>query len=539
MNRTLPALLCMLAWTTAARAQAVPTAAPLLRHVATEGVSVFSPTEISWTLHLEENAPLPAEPDQLAAELRDKYVREGYTKATVRASLETATGTLAFQVDEGRIDAVVLEGIDQEMEEELIAGFSVRPDSLFNEPRISAAIRKLLAPTEGAIRPGGYDLVDREGRRTLVVRLRRRDADFDAAIGTTSHEDWYSPVDGLNLALGFGGTIFDQRRFAHTYLQGYVSYKFAREAVGYRFGLERPIVGGPETPRVLATAELHDATASDDFWRLSVAEQSLVSLTFKNTFRDYYNERGYSLGVAYQPNEWNELRLSWRDDRHERLENTADYSLFRDAEPFRPNRQAIDGRLRRFVLGYTLDTRSLADEEGRQRLSRHTGFDPFGGYGGGRPGYRLDWTTEIAREGLGSDFSFTRHIANARAYVGLSAAQHVRARLVVGASTGSLPPQRLFALGGIGSVHGYSFKEAAGTGMLLANVEYSLGSLRHARILAFADLGRVFDPIGTEEPWLTGVGVGLGLGDLRVDFGWRADDIPKSLQVLVRFGPTF
>ena len=32
----------------------------------------------------------------------------------------------------------------------------------------------------------------------------------------------------------------------------------------------------------------------------------------------------------------------------------------------------------------------------------------------------------------------------------------------------------MFALGGIGSVHGYGFKEAAGTGMALLNAEYRL-----------------------------------------------------------------
>jgi len=506
--------------------------------VVTEGVSVFTQTEISWTLHLEENAPLRANPDRLAAELREKYEREGYTRAKVRASFDD-TGMLRFDVDEGRIDAIAFEGVDQQLRQDLSGGFSVTPGDVFNDRQVSAAIRKLLAPTGGAVRSAGFDLVDRGGRRTLVVSVRRRGGDFDATVGTQSREDWYSPVDGLNLALGFGATIFDQRRFAHTYLQGYVSYKFAREAVGYSLGLERPIVGGPDVPRLLVTAELHDATASDDFWRLSITEQSLVSLAFKNSFRDYYDRRGYQLGIAYQPNEANELRFSWHADRHQPLQNETDRSLFRDDEPFRPNRAAAQGKLRGFVLGYSLDSRGFGDGGRRRRLARHTGTDLFGTYGGVRPGYRLDWTTEIARAGLGGDFSFTRHIANARAYVPLSAAQHVRARLIVGASTGSLPPQRLFALGGIGTVHGYSFKESAGTGMLLGNIEYFLGSPSHAHVLGFLDIGRVSDPLDGGRQWLQGTGVGLGYGDLRIDFGWRANDIPKSLQILVRFGPTF
>jgi surface antigen Omp85-like protein/surface antigen-like variable number repeat protein len=538
MSRTLAVLVCALTWASVALAQAPPVPAVPFRQLVTEGVSVFSPTEITWTLHLEEQAPLPASPDDLAARLRSRYEREGYTKASVRGSFDQ-TGRLTFRVDEGRIDAVVFEGVDQRLGEELTGSFSIRPGDLFNDRHVSTALRKVLAPTGGAIRAGGYDLVDRGGRRTLVVSVRRRSADVDATFGTESREDWYSPADGLNLALGFGATLFDQRRFAHTYLQGYVSYKFAREAVGYNLAFERPILGGPDAPRLLATAELHDATASDDFWRLSIAEQSLVSLTFKNSFRDYYNARGYQVGASYQPDEHNELRFSWRADRHEALQNTADYALFRGDEPFRPNRRAADGKLRSFVIGYTLDSRGFGDEDGRRRLARHTGFDLFGASAGVRPGYRVDWTTEIARTGLGGDFSFTRHVANARAYVPMSGAQEVRGRLLVGASTGALPPQRLFALGGIGSVHGYAFKESAGTGMVLGNLEYFLGSSRRAYLVGFLDVGHIADPLPGNARWLKGIGVGGGFGDLRIDFGWRANDIPKSLQVLVRFGPTF
>jgi outer membrane translocation and assembly module TamA len=75
--------------------------------------------------------------------------------------------------------------------------------------------------------------------------------------------------------------------------------------------------------------------------------------------------------------------------------------------------------------------------------------------------------------------------------------------------------------------------------MLLANLEYFLGSTRRAQVLGFLDLGRISEPGPGQPQWLKGVGVGVGVGDLRVDFGWRADDIPKSLQILVRFGPTF
>ena len=39
--------------------------------------------------------------------------------------------------------------------------------------------------------------------------------------------------------------------------------------------------------------------------------------------------------------------------------------------------------------------------------------------------------------------------------------------------------------------------------------------------------------------WLKGVGWGVGIGDMRVDFGYRLDDVPRSLQILLRFSRTF
>jgi outer membrane protein assembly factor BamA len=60
------------------------------------------------------------------------------------------------------------------------------------------------------------------------------------------------------------------------------------------------------------------------------------------------------------------------------------------------------------------------------------------------------------------------------------------------------------------------------------------------RGLLFFDAGRIYDPApGSRTDWLHGVGVGLQTGPLRVEFGFRLDDIPESRQVLVRLGSTF
>jgi len=163
-----------------------------------------------------------------------------------------------------------------------------------------------------------------------------------------------------------------------------------------------------------------------------------------------------------------------------------------------------------------------------------------------QPGLRLEWKSEVAGGALGGDAGFDRHIFNARGHVPLSSHTMLSLRGLFGISSGVLPVERLFSVGGIGSVRGYSFKEATGTGLALFNAEYRInltasgehGDRDAANIFVFYDAGRV---TGAPPPsrWLTGTGVGVGAGGVRIEFGFRTDAIPRSRQILVRFSPTF
>jgi hemolysin activation/secretion protein len=156
------------------------------------------------------------------------------------------------------------------------------------------------------------------------------------------------------------------------------------------------------------------------------------------------------------------------------------------------------------------------------------------------PTWRVDWTSEIAGAGaLGGDFDFRRHIVSARARTRLSPHQDFGVRAIGGWSDGVLPPQRQFAVGGIGSVHGYGFKEATGDTLQLLNLEYLLGWRGGLHLVGFFDAGRANLRETRDAPWLKGVGWGIGISDVRIEFGYKLDAVPSSLQVLVRFGRTF
>jgi outer membrane protein assembly factor BamA len=339
--------------------------------------------------------------------------------------------------------------------------------------------------------------------------------------------------------------VYDRSGFNYTFIGGHASWKFGREDASYSLGVERPLL--PAT-RLFVGAEFHDITTSDDLWRLNATEQTVASAGWKNTFRDYYRRKGVQVHVGMLPDDNHEVVVAWRSDRHQPLINESDFSLFRRDDDFRPNPLVADAELHAIVVGYTFDSLGLREESFGRRFTRHLFDDLFRARRRGARGWRLDWSSEIAGHGIGGDYQFTRHILNLRGATRVTPRQTLAGRAMAGWSSGALPLEREFALGGVGTVHAYKFKDAAGSKLALLNGEYAFdisGDWRagHAgllRVFVFVDAGRVGDPLrGSSTDWLSAVGFGLQTGGLRVEWGFRTDDFPGSAQVLVRLGRGF
>ena len=545
--------------------QPPPAALAVLKEIHLEGTTIFNRDDVEALLRLREGSPLPKPPADVAKALQEAYERDGYSEAKVTGAFEN--GRLSLTVDEGRIDDIEILGVSGASAERIIRRLEIKPGDIFNTRVIGRATGRLTTEAQGAIAigqprrdqpgvrrgeavPGDVILERRGGRNVLVVPIRWRTASADWMLGS-GREDLFSPVDGLSPAIGFSTTIFDHAHFNHAYVNGYVSYKVGRDEPGYSFGVERPLFSAP---KLFLGAEVHDMTASDDRWRLASFEQTIASVAFKNTFRDYYRRRGAQVFGVVRMGANNELSAMARWDRHESLDNATSYSFFRDDATYRPNTPVFDEHVNGLVLGYTFDTRGLSGAGSAATYERHLKDNLFG-YGLRQsPGFRLEWTSELAGHGLGGDARFNRHILNARGYVAMTSRTRLSVRGLFGFSEGSLPVERLFSAGGIGSVHGYRFKEATGTEMTLLNAEYRVnfssppGNHDAAHVFAFYDAGRIASPrpdpralivVRRDPVWLRGVGFGAGAGGVRVEVGFRANDIPRSRQILVRFSPTF
>ena len=351
-------------------------------------------------------------------------------------------------------------------------------------------------------------LEHRAGRTVLVVPLRWRTARTSLRTGADDREDLFSPVDGFAPALGFTSTIFDHGKFNHTVIDGYASYKFGREDPGYSLGIERPFFGGP---RLFVGAEMHDVSATDDLWRLTTIEQTLVSVGFKNSFRDYYHRRGGQLFATFQAGQNNELSVMTRWDRHEPLANAPTSASFVTTRSSGRIRSVVDQT--RQLVGARVHVRHAADDGARVRAAPTRGIcrtacsaSASGSSRGCGSSGRPSWPDH----GLGGDARFDRHIFNLRGYLAFSDGSCSRGGQLFGMSNGDLPLERQFALGGIGTIHGYAFKEVSGTGMALMNGEYRVRLIRGSRgdhdmlaVFGFYDAGtdlrtdrRVEAPIG-------------------------------------------
>jgi hypothetical protein len=548
-------------------AQDLPSSPPI-RAIHITGAREIAPQTIQDALHVRVGEPLVDTPERIGESVQRQYRDEGYRFARVKASFEASTGELSLDIDEGTIDEIVFQGIDEKLARTFADEFALRAGDVFNSRRARQALDVLLRQTRGAVsagrahpqtftdsgdvskRHGTFDLIDRNGDRVLLVGLREPAGRFRMVPDLGEREDWFSSVDGFVPSLGMGIAVFDHDRFNHTFVAGHLSYKAASSRAGYSLGFERPLFG---RTKLFVGGELHDLTASDDRWQLSSLEASLAAVGPRRSYRDYYNRRGVQITGAVRLHRQVEALFAWRGERQEPLRVASDFSFWNSDEAFRPNTGARDGRLNAILLGASVDGRGF-DRESLEATYRRHQFDTlFGERLDGPDGkhdlapiWRVDWTSELSEAGaFGSDFDFRRHIVTGRARLAISEHQTFGIRAIGGWSDGVLPPQRQFAVGGIGSVHGYDFKEQVGDTLALVNLEYELGWRHGLRGIGFFDAGRATVrsmsgvPTVPDPAWLKGVGWGIGLGDFRVDFGYKVDAVPSSLRVVVRFGRTF
>ena len=235
-----------------------PTA--VVREVLVTGARELPEQEIRSAAGIHVGERLPGTLERVADDILDRYHDAGYSFARVTPAFDAPTGSLTLTIDEGVIDGVEFQGVDEHLAQRLVDDFALRAGDVFNRARAMQALEALLRPTRGAVRPGHaratgtftdsrdlsqrhgtFDLVDRDGQRILVVGLKEPAGRFRLVPDLGDREDWFTPVDGFVPSLGFGAAVFDHQHFNHAYVAGHLSFRTSTDTVGYALGFERPL----------------------------------------------------------------------------------------------------------------------------------------------------------------------------------------------------------------------------------------------------------------------------------------------------------
>lgn len=327
----------------------------------------------------------------------------------------------------------------------------------------------------------------------------------------------YDRVDGATL---IAGAAVQSERNPAPFVYADVGYATGRDRFLGTAGFELPVLGDPTWLRVGADA--YRRTATEDGWIVSEGENTVFALVARTDYRDWYEATGGAGRVVFEPGRDLALEAAARVENESSLPTRVRFSLFGRHDRFRPNPPIEQGDLGLF---------SLALRAGPLRMPA----------GGGTTGI-LTW--ERAGGALGRDFDYSRLRASVRTLHRFSRRALVRARAIGGSTReGTLPPQKAWSVGGIGTLRGYDYKAFTGDQFFVANAEGLVRVRKNFFPFAFLDWGAAWygrENLSRQRPGFDG-GVGFRVGEDPVAVT-LARDLRRPgapLRVGVRLGGSF
>jgi len=522
-------ILVLLAALSMAQAVPPPASPPVLREIVLEGVSHFDRDQVLKAIRLKPGGRFHRDPDEVAASLRAHYEGQCFMAVRVAARFEPETGRLTLTVDEGRMHALVLDGLEGEEEARIREVLGIEPGTPLRDKTVRDAMGRLEEATGGAYRiEGGPKWTVEEGPDGPTLRLRIVHRRFRVVpyLSGPDASPFYNRVDGTAPGLGAEVTLFGGMTTNHASLYVRGAYAFGADALRYAAGVRRSF--GPDH-LVTAGYERHDLTDTDDLFRRRPIEGPRGRPIPFHIVDDYFRRRGDEAYLFLRPTPRAHLGLTFRSDTHGSLPVMADdWILFFSRRP-RPNPVAGEGRMRSvLVTARWAHQAPLFPSWGLERESFLL-RTPYGTPFEHGQGERIEATYEVSSDGLGSDFSFQRLTGQARASRAVGARHTVMGRVLTGITRGTPPPQRTLPLGGLGTLRGYALKEFAGENALLATAEWMMQTRpRFPALVLFYDGGAAWTQDRDGAGFKSDAGAGLEWRIL--NRGWARVDLAVPFQ---------
>ncbi|MDQ3810789.1 MAG: polymer-forming cytoskeletal protein [Chloroflexota bacterium] len=293
-----------------------------------------------------------------------------------------------------------------------------------------------------------------------LARWRRRNQDGGSKIVLIAGGT-YNRVEGLPISLG---PAFRQRTpwgrvslEALGIIRSADNFRWDRRNIGYE--VEGEVQFG-RSRRIAVGSTLFDVVDAVEQWHLGENEVSLAAFFLRRDYQDYFNRHGARGYIRFRG--WNnaDLTLAYRSERWGTREERGVFSLFRDADHWRPNPRVDVGRFHIASAALTIDTRNDPD-------------NPWTGWyittdleRGSSRSTVLGETSPLARSASEGPVgvAYTRGFLDLRRYNRLSPKGQLNKRLVLGGWLGGdpLPLQRRLSVSGPATLPGYDFRTAPG-----------------------------------------------------------------------------
>jgi hypothetical protein len=394
-------------------------------------------------------------------------------------------------------------------DERLFEDFPWTPDSSLLESETS--------PTQSWLRSHRDPLLSFRFERRDLLGLRDRQFPIS-----------YDRSDGLYLGIGADSPL---RFFLERRTQAYLGF-------GYGFGSHYwQVVGGlrhdffsRETPLRFG-AEGHIITDTRDAWKMNSIENSLFAALAGVDTRNYFKRNGFLFSLEQFLTPRTEVKVEFRRDNYLNAQRETGWSLFGPKQPFQEVLPIREGWMNSLAVSL------LAD---------YITFRTWG-----NPQVGLEAESEF---GFG-DYSFQEHVVDLHLKGTLIPrtlwlALHARA----GTATGDAPPQRLFTIGGFGTLPGFPQNQYIGNRMVLLQTDVLFspfdGLLRDIRIILSNDIGAVsttgttsdlfggFPDALSQFKYSTGIYLGPAAATSRIGVAWRTDVYAEPTFV-IRLGQRF
>jgi hypothetical protein len=341
----------------------------------------------------------------------------------------------------------------------------------------------------------------------------------------------YNRVDGLTL--GFRRKPMDWDSYDRARIFGQVGRSFGLDEWRYEAGAEARLGHSYSTQEfdLKVGGAYRVETGTDDLWKAGWAENTSAAFLFRTDFFDYFQTEGYTLYAVARVTPLLQASVAYRSDDYTSLSQNATWSLF-GGDSFRSNPGIDEGRMQSVVV--TVDGGKI---RGLRWIPSGIAFRGEAEFG----------------KSSGGDFNFNRYVGDVRAYIHTGRDMGLSLRARGGTSTGELPLQKAFTLGGAGSVRAYPQNIFRGTEMLLVNAEMAFydvdpfdGILDGVTLFALADAG--WTNGGSQKDFsmddvIPSAGFGIALDDrqIRFELAWPLRDMGTGLEptLWLRLNPTF